>query len=100
MATEKFNENKSAYINPAVRVIGFSDGTQGLYRDSLLTIPINSSPRTHTVCVDDTLTSISYLVYGSPMQWFIIAEANDIINPFELELGKKLIIPELTEIIL
>ncbi len=41
----------------------------------------------------DTLSGISGEEYGDPRMWRLIADANDIENPRELETGKSLIIP-------
>lgn len=48
----------------------------------------------HTVLEGQTLQSISFQYYGDSGKWYIIALANDILNPFEeLEGGKIITIP-------
>ena len=41
----------------------------------------------------DKLTSIAFKFYNNPLLWYIIADVNNIINPFELEIGSNIIIP-------
>ena len=57
-----------------------------------------SSPlqaRTRTVQEGDSLWSIAADEYGNPDKWRIIAKANKIINPRDLESGQVLIIPSI-----
>ena len=43
---------------------------------------------------DETLHSIAYEVYGDSGKWYILAEVNNIMNPFvELKEGMKIRIP-------
>ncbi|MDJ0693223.1 LysM peptidoglycan-binding domain-containing protein [Mastigocoleus sp. MO_188.B34] len=49
---------------------------------------------THTVKRGDKLSSIAAKLYGDPTRWRIIAEANSLDNPRQLEIGKILTIPE------
>jgi nucleoid-associated protein YgaU len=48
----------------------------------------------HTVIQDETLISIADLYYNFSRAWYVIADVNNIINPFELEIGQSLIIPD------
>jgi nucleoid-associated protein YgaU len=47
----------------------------------------------HIVTQDETLISIAHLYYGFSKVWYVIADVNNIVNPFELEIGQSLIIP-------
>lgn len=47
----------------------------------------------YTIKEGDSLTNIAFKFYNSSNLWFLIADANNIINPFELELGTNIIIP-------
>lgn len=42
----------------------------------------------------DTLSNVSAQVYGNPAWWRVIAEHNDIDDPLQLEIGRRLSIPE------
>lgn len=43
--------------------------------------------------VEGRLDIISNIYYNTPKLWWIIAIANDIIDPFDVEIGKRLRIP-------
>lgn len=64
---------------------------------SYLRVPYNYSPhpndKTHIVLEGERLDTIAYRYYKDSLKWYIIADTNDIINPFDLELGQNLIIP-------
>ncbi|MBI3290401.1 LysM peptidoglycan-binding domain-containing protein [Candidatus Microgenomates bacterium] len=49
---------------------------------------------THTVAAGETLWSISEKYYQSGYNWTDIAEANNLKNPGEIEVGQTLIIPK------
>jgi nucleoid-associated protein YgaU len=58
-------------------------------------IPKSRKDQFHRV-TDDDVTRIDLLAwkyYGDCALWWVIAEANDIINPLELETGRVLRIP-------
>lgn len=64
-------------------------------------IPVRPSDRYITVnnSTENRLDIISVRYYKSPIMWWVIALANDIIDPFaEVKLGTVLRIPELTSI--
>lgn len=77
----------SAYI------LKYQDGTFSLDRD----IPsvIRSDHDTIRILKpDETLHSIAHEIYGDSGKWYVLAEANNIGNPFtELRPGMKIIIP-------
>lgn len=54
-----------------------------------------SDYRTHVVRNTDIgrLDLLAYEYYGTPSLWWVIADANDIINQFDLTLGQALKIP-------
>ncbi len=47
----------------------------------------------YTIKEGDSLTNIAIKFYNSSNLWFLIADDNNIINPFALELGTNIIIP-------
>jgi hypothetical protein len=48
--------------------------------------------------IKDRLDILSYKYYKTPDLWWVIAEANDINDPFSLEVGDLLRIPSLDKI--
>jgi nucleoid-associated protein YgaU len=47
----------------------------------------------HVVKDGDTLQSVAHHTYGDPNSWRMIAEANEIDNPFHLRRGTALSLP-------
>lgn len=57
-------------------------------------VPESSNDIQHTVKDGETLQNIAFRYYGDSGKWYIIAEANKILNPFkELEMGNLIRIP-------
>lgn len=57
-------------------------------------VPESSNDIQHTVKDGETLQNIAFRYYGDSGKWYIIAEANKILNPFkELEMGILIRIP-------
>lgn len=57
-------------------------------------VPESSNDIQHTVKDGETLQNIAFRYYGDSGKWYIIAEANGILNPFkELESGTLIRIP-------
>lgn len=54
--------------------------------------------RVHRVVVGDSLQSLAWREYGDATVWRVIAEANDIDDPMELEPGTELLLPASEEI--
>ena len=50
----------------------------------------------HRVTAGETLYDIARAVYGDPALFGILAEANDIAEPYEIDVGDVIIIPPLT----
>ena len=48
----------------------------------------------HLVDEDDTILAIANQYYRDTSGWVLIVEANNILNPVELEVGTMLIIPK------
>lgn len=49
----------------------------------------------YTVVQGDTLWNIAFSKYGDSKKWAIIADANNIENPLELQVGTSLLIPDI-----
>ena len=57
-------------------------------------VPESPNDIQHTVKDGETLQHIAFRYYGDSGKWYIIAEANKILNPFkELEMGNLIRIP-------
>lgn len=54
--------------------------------------------RYFTTIQGDTIWNIANQAYGDSKLWWIIADVNNIDNPFELEAGLSLLIPDLVTI--
>lgn len=75
-------------------IVNFKDGTQSLERRRIQhNNDINDT--LYTVSQGDNLSKIAYKFYKVPRYWFIIADANDIINPLDINIGDIIIIPNL-----
>lgn len=76
-------------------LVKFPEGDTMLFRDEVIYQPSAEKDRIHIVKQGDTIYGISYRWYGSDLWWHVIADVNKIYNPFELDLGLELIIPDL-----
>lgn len=73
-------------------IVNYPEGDSSLEIVPEIYIP-NENDKTHTVVEGDTLVKIAEDNYGSPEPWFIIMQANEIIQPWVLKPGSVLIIP-------
>lgn len=78
-------------------VVKYSEGDKSQERKAISYKGV--SKNTHLVRDTDTLTAIANFYYGKPFLWYLIADSNDIINPFILEIGSILVIPDIKSII-
>lgn len=81
-------------------------GERTLQRD-LITVEPSSSNRYHIVTNFDRLDLLAYKFYKNTIQdpskyWWIIADANNIENPLDLEsvIGKRIIVPDILKVLL
>ena len=73
--------------------LNYGDGDYSLESYPLL-IPSSPNDFQHTLKEGETLQNLAYRYYGDSGKWFLIAEANTILNPFkELESGTLIKIP-------
>jgi nucleoid-associated protein YgaU len=49
----------------------------------------------HRVTAGETLSSLAYRYYNNSLSWFILADVNNIYNPFNLTPGSILLIPDI-----
>lgn len=76
-------------------LIEYSDGSKSLER-VVESYNTSGNEPIHTLFDGETLQSIAFANYGDSGLWYKIADANNIINPFEeLIPGMQLIIPTL-----
>lgn len=75
-----------------IKVITFSDQTQLAEEYGSINLPDSINP-IHELVQGETLLSLSLRYYHNHSSWVNIFLANDLINPFEIEMGTKLIIP-------
>jgi nucleoid-associated protein YgaU len=53
--------------------------------------------RTHTIVLGDSLASIADDEYGEPAMWRAIAIANELEDPFNLRVGRELLLPNVAD---
>ena len=74
-------------------IVKYDDGDVSLEVDPV-TITRSTSDVLHPIKDGETLQNIAYRYYGDSGLWYVIAQANGILNPFaELEEHSLLIIP-------
>ena len=83
----------SAYKNYST--VRFKEGDIMLDRHPFIYRP-SIKDKTHIVIMGDRLDTLAFKYYNDSSLWYIIADTNEIENPFEiLGLGEELIIPGL-----
>ena len=75
-------------------VLDFGDDSPVLKR-KLINYQTSEKDQFHVVRNFDTLDALAFKFFGDSKYWWIIADINQILNPFELELGTVLLIPDL-----
>jgi nucleoid-associated protein YgaU len=53
----------------------------------------------HLVVEGDNLSNLAYRYYKNSKYWWVIADANQIINPFDLDDFASLVIPDLQRVL-
>lgn len=81
-------------------IVAFEDGEQEMDRENLSFQP-SQLDRYHTVQINDMLDALAYrfydgILFNPDKYWWLIADANEIINPLDLSdwIGKKILIPD------
>ena len=75
-------------------IIDFGDGTLSLQMTGFVYTPTLRDPY-YTLVDGDTLSNLANDNYGDSKWWFVLAIANNIINPFLLITGTTIVIPDL-----
>lgn len=78
-------------------VINYKQGDQSLERFTL-SYQKSDNDEMHSVTDYDTLWNISFDKYGTSKYWWVLADVNNIFNPFELTVGSNLLIPDINRI--
>ena len=76
--------------------INYQEGDTSLQRKTIVHKE-DLEDKTYIIRQDDTLSSIANKFYNEPLYWYIIADVNNIDNPFILETGKSIIIPNINK---
>lgn len=72
--------------------LSYPDGEYSLERDTKENT-LRASEVIHTVLEGETLQNISFKYFGDSGRWGDIATLNGIVDPFEIEKGRNLMIP-------
>lgn len=75
----------------------FPEGDFLLDRDPIV-VEKSIGDKYHTVIEGEILSQISFIEYGNSKYWWLIYDTNDIDNPFDLESGTILLIPDLNKV--
>src|SRR6478609_5130486 len=75
-------------------IIPLADNKSILKRTKFTYIPTSTRDISHTVTDNDRIWDIANRYYRKPLLWKIIADVNNIFNPFILTPGQKLIVPD------
>lgn len=91
--------NPTVETNPFITgyIISYKQGDQSLERFKL-SYKAGDSDKMHTTTDFDTLWNISFDYYGTSKFWWVIADVNNIMDPFELTVGNNLLIPDMNKI--
>jgi nucleoid-associated protein YgaU len=80
----------SAYRD--IRIARFRNGDLSADRIPFTYQPSNKDVL-HTIIEGDRLDTLAFKHYQSSNLWYVIADVNGIINPFELTVGDSILIP-------
>lgn len=75
----------------------FPDGSMALDRAPVI-YSQSDKDRYFTVGDGDEIDPIAYEAYSNSKFWWLIADVNNILFPFELNIGDTLVIPDLDQI--
>lgn len=81
------------YLDSAI-IYSFPDGTK-LLEDTQVAPNPHPMDTTHIIEEGDNLIDLSTRAYGDPNNWIIIAKFNNLIDPWDLIIGKVLILPSI-----
>lgn len=73
-------------------VVDYKEGDRSLHRKQY-EYKEDINDKLYTVKEGDNITRLAFRFYKDPQKWFLIADVNKLFNPFILEIGQELIIP-------
>lgn len=73
-------------------IVNYRENDKSLQRDHF-EYKEDINDKLYTVKEGDNLTRLAFKFYKDPLKWYLIADINEIFNPFILEPGQELIIP-------
>lgn len=65
-----------------------------LKRSRILYNTTSINDRSHRIVYGNTLWKLAFDYYGDSKLWWVIADVNEILNPFVLEVGTDILIPD------
>ena len=77
-------------------IVNYKEGDKSIHHKMIMHKD-SLNDKSHRVILGDTLTGIAYKFYKNSSLWFYIADVNNIDNPFILETGKSIIIPNINK---
>lgn len=84
--------DNNPYFTGVVSV--FSDGSVALDPGDLV-YQKSEQDRYYTIIDEESLNAIAFKAYGDSKLWHILAKVNNLFDPFNLESGSTLLIPDL-----
>ena len=91
--------NDSRYKN--LERIQYTENEEIIETQNKITIPYSVNDKSYTVQVGEEgrLDLISNKVYGTPMYWWILAQASNIYDPFSISVGDRIRVPSLSTVL-
>lgn len=78
-------------------IVVFADGSLAL-DPGPLAYTKSEQDRYYTVIDEENLSNIAFQAYGDSKLWHLLAKVNNLFDPFTLESGSTLLIPDLAQI--
>lgn len=76
-------------------IIDLGDGRQLLKRDKTVYTPSAANDQVHTLRDTEKLWNLAFARYGNSKWWHVICDVNGIFNPFEMDTGVDIVIPDI-----
>jgi nucleoid-associated protein YgaU len=76
-------------------IVQLPDGRQLLKREKYTSNSTTDKDITHTIKDNENIWDIASRYYQDDLYWKVIADVNNIENPFELTPGQEIIIPDI-----
>jgi nucleoid-associated protein YgaU len=76
-------------------IIELPDGQSILKTDPLQYTPSANQDETHIMREGEELGDLAFKKYGNARWWHVLGYVNNILNPFEIPVGSKIVIPDI-----